>query len=242
MAGEPLHFVRADSGRWRAIGAVPVNAVRTVLASVVVTRASGKTEAVRATVVVPPVEPPKAEPLTVDTAFTQLDSLAVARVARENERARELGRRSHTTPRMWTSAFHRPRGAAVTGVFGSGRSFNGRVTSRHLGVDFKGVTGDDVQAANRGVVALVDTFLLAGTVVYVDHGAGVVTGYFHMSKPLVTAGDTVSRGQSIALVGATGRVTGAHLHWSARYGALTVNPLDLVALDRRWYAVPAGSR
>jgi murein DD-endopeptidase MepM/ murein hydrolase activator NlpD len=113
--------------------------------------------------------------------------------------------------------------------------FNGQVTSRHLGVDFEGTVGDTVRAANRGVVALVDTFFLAGMLVYVDHGAGVVTGYFHLSQPLVAAGDTVERGQPIGLVGRSGRVTGPHLHWAARYGALTVNPLDLIALGADWY-------
>jgi murein DD-endopeptidase MepM/ murein hydrolase activator NlpD len=93
--------------------------------------------------------------------------------------------------------------------------------------------GDTVRAANRGVVALVDDFFLAGNVVYIDHGAGVVTGYFHLSKPLVAVGDTVARGQRIALVGQTGRVTGPHLHWSGRYGALAVNPLDLLSLPRQ---------
>jgi murein DD-endopeptidase MepM/ murein hydrolase activator NlpD len=82
----------------------------------------------------------------------------------------------------------------------------------------------------------VDNFFLAGNVVYVDHGGGVVTAYFHMSKPLVSVGDTVSRGQVIGLIGSTGRVTGPHLHWAARYGAITVNPLDLVALGRNWYS------
>jgi murein DD-endopeptidase MepM/ murein hydrolase activator NlpD len=86
------------------------------------------------------------------------------------------------------------------------------------------------------VVALVDNFFLAGNVVYIDHGGGLVTAYFHLSKPLVSAGDTVARGQVIGLVGATGRVTGPHLHWAARYGAITVNPLDLVSLKRNWYS------
>lgn len=112
--------------------------------------------------------------------------------------------------------------------------FNGRVASRHLGVDFSGGLGAPVRAANRGVVALVETFFLAGRVVYVDHGAGVVTGYFHLSRALVAPGDTVARGQQIGLVGATGRVTGPHLHWTARYGALTVNPLDLIAIVSNW--------
>lgn len=112
--------------------------------------------------------------------------------------------------------------------------FNGALASRHLGVDFGGLTGAPVRAANKGVVALADHFFLAGNVIYIDHGGGVVTGYFHLSKVLVATGDTVSRGQKIGLVGATGRVTGPHLHWSARYGAITVNPLDLVGIGADW--------
>ncbi len=108
--------------------------------------------------------------------------------------------------------------------------FNGTLTSKHLGVDFRGAIGQPVRAANSGVVALVDDFFLAGKVVYVDHGGGVVTGYFHLSDAVVAEGEAVSRGQLIGRVGASGRVTGPHLHWTARYGAITVNPLDLVAL------------
>jgi murein DD-endopeptidase MepM/ murein hydrolase activator NlpD len=242
MAGEPLHFVRADSGSWRAIGAVPVNAPMSLSARVLVTLASGRVDTVRGRVDVPPVPPPRAEPLTVDTAFTALDSAQLARVGRENARARDVGRRSHDTPRLWADAFLRPRASVVTSTFGTGRSFNNAVTSRHLGVDYRGALGDTVHASNRGVVVLVDTFLLAGKVLYVDHGAGVVTGYFHLSKSLVVVGDTVSRGQTIGLVGASGRVTASHLHWTARYGSLTVNPLDLVALDATWYREAQGDR
>jgi murein DD-endopeptidase MepM/ murein hydrolase activator NlpD len=89
-----------------------------------------------------------------------------------------------------------------------------------------------VHAANRGVVVLVDTFFLGGRVVYLDHGGGITTGYLHLSRVLVSPGDTVARGETIGLVGATGRVTGPHLHWTARYGAITVNPLDLLGLGR----------
>jgi murein DD-endopeptidase MepM/ murein hydrolase activator NlpD len=137
---------------------------------------------------------------------------------------------------MWFEPFLKPRASVMTSTFGTGRSFNSDVKSRHNGTDFRGKVGDTVYASNRGVVALADDFLLAGTVLYVDHGAGVVTGYFHLSRVLVAAGDTVKRGQAVALVGASGRVTGSHLHWAARYGSHTVNAMDLVALDARWVA------
>jgi murein DD-endopeptidase MepM/ murein hydrolase activator NlpD len=126
----------------------------------------------------------------------------------------------------------------VTSRFGTGRVFNGRVSSSHLGVDYRGKEGEPIVAVNRGVVALVAEFFLAGNVVYINHGAGVMTGYFHMSRPEVAVGDTVERGQEIGLVGATGRVTGPHLHWSARYGSLTIDPGDLFALKSPFVRIP----
>jgi murein DD-endopeptidase MepM/ murein hydrolase activator NlpD len=236
MAGEPLHFLPSAPGKWHAIGAVPVDATGTVVANAELRHASGKIESVRTRLTLPKLPPPVAQPLAVDSSFSRpLDPATAARVARENARAREVGKRAHDSPLMWTASFVRPRTSPITSEFGSGRVFNGRLTSRHLGVDFRGAVGEPVRAANRGVVALVDNFFLAGNVVYIDHGGGLVTAYFHLSKTLVSVGDTVARGQVIGLVGATGRVTGPHLHWAARYGATTVNPLDLISLDRNWY-------
>jgi murein DD-endopeptidase MepM/ murein hydrolase activator NlpD len=234
-----------SKGTWHAIGAVPVDTEGMLTANAEITRESGKTESVRTRLFLPKLPPPVAQPLAVDSGFTRpLDAATQARVARENARAREIGKHAHDSPPMWTSSFIRPRTSVVTSEFGSGRLFNGQLTARHLGVDFRGAVGEQVRAANRGVVALVDNFFLAGNVVYIDHGAGVVTAYFHLSKTLVAAGDTVTRGQVIGLVGSTGRVTGPHLHWAARYGAITVNPLDLVKIDRTWYSASTtrGSR
>jgi murein DD-endopeptidase MepM/ murein hydrolase activator NlpD len=243
LAGEPLHFMNAAAGTWHAIGAVPVDATGSLVASVILQRMSGKTETVRTRLTLPTRPPPIAQPLAVDSAFTRpLDSATAARVERENARARDIGEHAHASPPMWTASFLRPRTSVITSEFGSGRLFNGRMTSRHLGVDFRGASGEPVRAANRGVVALVDNFFLAGNVVYIDHGGGVVTAYFHLSKTLVATGDTVVRGQRIGLVGATGRVTGPHLHWAARYGAITVNPLDLVGLGRKWYGAGLASK
>jgi len=231
MAGEPLHFARVASGSWTAIGAVPVDAEGRISARAIVQR-EGRQDTVTASVTIPRVKV-VTDRLKVDSNFSRpLDSATTERIAHENARARDVARQAHETPKLWTAPFIKPRASVVTGLFGSGRLFNGAVTSRHLGVDFRGAVGEPIRAANRGVVALVDTFFLAGTVVYIDHGVGVVTGYFHMSKPLVAVGDTVQRGQEIGLVGQTGRVTGPHLHWSARYGALAVNPLDLISVIR----------
>ena len=221
---------RRRPGGGLAIGPVPVDASGTVTATVVVLRAA-TADSVTASVTVPPMRKATSR-LAVDSSFTRpLDAATAARVADESRRALEVARRAHQTPRQWTVQFERPRASIVTSQFGSGRVFNGQVTSRHLGVDFRGGVGDTIRAANRGIVALVDDFFLAGSVVYLDHGEGIVTGYFHMSKPLVAVGDTVEIGQAIGLVGGTGRVTAPHLHWSARYGSVTVNPLDLIRVS-----------
>lgn len=234
LGGERLHFHRGSAGVWHAIGAIPLEASRSVSGFAVLDLHSGEKDTIPITVTLPASPPPsrgRARPrrLSVSPTFTRpLDAETQARIDRENEKAREIGRQSHDTPRMWTAPFKRPRSSTVTARFGTGRMFNGTLAARHLGVDFRGSTGSPVVAANRGVVALVDRFFLAGNVIYIDHGDGVVTGYFHLSRALVAAGDTVARGQKIGLVGRTGRVTGPHLHWSARYGALTVNPIGLV--------------
>lgn len=258
MAGEPLHFIQAGNHTWRALGAVPVDGTDKVIARAIVERASGALDTLRTTLTIPALEEVsvKGSPqLAVPSRFTRpLDAATRARIARENALARAVGTRAHDSPPRWTGAFLQPRTSRVTSRFGTGRAFNGAVASRHLGVDFAGAVGAPIRAANRGVVALVDTFFLAGRVIYIDHGGGVVTGYFHLSEPLVSVGDTVTRGQTIGRVGATGRVTGPHLHWTARYGTRTVDPLDLIEIESGWYgtkrddasestrASPAGSR
>jgi murein DD-endopeptidase MepM/ murein hydrolase activator NlpD len=240
MAGEPLHFVATSEGTWRALGPVPVDGEDSVWARAVVRRASGVLEAVRTTLPIPALPAPSvtsSPQLAVPERFTRpLDAATQARIARENALARRVGSRAHDSPPRWTGAFLKPRTSRVTSQFGTGRAFNGAVASRHLGVDFAGAVGAPIKAANRGIVALVDTFFLAGRVIYIDHGGGIVTGYFHLSETLVSKGDTVARGQTIGRVGSTGRVTGPHLHWTARYGTQTVDPLDLIALDTGWYA------
>jgi murein DD-endopeptidase MepM/ murein hydrolase activator NlpD len=207
-----------------------VDASDSVVALVVVERegATGSADTLRAAAIVPKVQVATSN-LSVAPQFSRpMDAETAARVARESARAREVGRAAHGTPRLWTTPFRRPRTSVITSRFGSGRVFNGEVTSRHLGVDFRGAVGEEVRAANRGIVALVDTFFLAGRLIYIDHGAGVTTAYLHLSEALVAEGDTVVRGQVIGRVGGTGRVTAPHLHWAARYGAINVNPLDLV--------------
>lgn len=245
VAGQPLHFTpRGDS--LIAFAGVPVDAGDTISLTMAVRDGSGYADSLSLPIVVHVEPAPPAarrERLAVAPRYArQPDSATAARIEREAALAMEVARRAHDTPRLWDEPFTRPRGSRITSRFGTGRVFNGTVQSRHLGVDLAGQTGAPVRVANRGVVALVADFYLAGTAIYVDHGEGLITGYFHLSKAEVAAGDTVARGDVIGRVGATGRVTGPHLHWIARYGTVTVDPLSVVTAARLEGAGARGTR
>jgi murein DD-endopeptidase MepM/ murein hydrolase activator NlpD len=110
--------------------------------------------------------------------------------------------------------------------------FNGKPRSPHSGTDLTAPEGTPVQAAAGGVVALADDHYFSGRIVVLDHGGGIYTAYAHLSRIEVAAGDSVQAGETIGRVGATGRVTGAHLHWGARVGGARVNPDSLLELLR----------
>lgn len=229
LAGEPLHFDLA-AGEFRAVGAVPLDAGDSATAQLVIERLGGTGDTVWASLPVRRRRAPR-ERLRAAPEFVQPPDSVAERIRLEGELVQEVRQRAHDTPRLWSGPFVRPRAAKVTSVFGTARIFNRVVQSRHLGVDFAGQRGAPVRAANRGVIAFVADLYYSGTTVLIDHGEGLVTGYLHLSRVLVTPGDTVVAGQLIGRVGATGRVTGPHLHWLAAYGRLTIDPLSLVTLD-----------
>jgi murein DD-endopeptidase MepM/ murein hydrolase activator NlpD len=227
VAGEPLHF-SADTAR-ESLAAAPIDGPDS-LHLVIRCAVNGATDSLVRRIATATGDYP-IERLRVAPAFGRRpDSATSARIARESQRALEVAREAHQTPRLWIEPFVHPRAARITSGFGGGREYNGQITSRHLGTDFAGATGAPVQAANRGVVRIVDSFFYGGNVVYIDHGAGVSSAYLHLSQQLVASGDTVDRNQVIGRVGATGRVTGPHLHFIVRYGAVTVDPLSLFAV------------
>lgn len=232
LAGESLHFERHPAGGFRALGGVPLDAPDTIAVRLELHRSTGVVDTaeihVRVARRLAKVERIATAPRFVDAP----DSVQAARIAAERELAREVARGAHDVPRQWVKPFVRPRPRAsrVTSPFGRRREVNGVPQSPHPGVDLAGAPGAPVRAANRGVVALVGDFYYGGISVYLHHGAGLMTVYNHLSRAAVTEGDTVARGQVIGRVGATGRVTGPHLHWEARYGRVTVDPAGLLTL------------
>lgn len=214
-----------------SLAPVPIGATDSIDAWVMASYADGRTQtdSLRIAIVGGEYEH---ERLTVAPRFgSPLGEEDQARLRSDQAKANQVAREAHATPRLWSPEVVLPRDSRVTSGFGTGRVFNGQISSRHMGLDLAGFPGDTVRAAADGVVALVDGFLLAGNIVYLNHGAGLLTGYFHLSGQLVEAGDTVIAGTPIGLVGATGRVTGPHLHWVVRYGTTTVDPLSLLALS-----------
>lgn len=231
VAGEPLHFASAGEGRVFALAPVPIDSTGSVTAVIIIADDVG-TDTLRARVPVAPGGYPP-ERLTVAPRFSgRPDTALQRRIDEEGKRAAEVARAAHDTPRLWSGAFQRPRPGRITSGYGRPRVFNGRVQSRHMGTDFAGVVGAPVRAVNRGVVRIVDEFYYGGNVVYIDHGAGLTTAYLHLSETAVAVGDTVQKGALIGGVGATGRVTGPHLHLIARYGRHTLDPLTLLQVTR----------
>jgi len=129
---------------------------------------------------------------------------------------------------LWKGDFQLPLDSKITSSFGNKRLFNGQLKSYHNGVDFRAPVGTPVFAANSGVVKLADDLFYSGKVVIIDHGNLIFTIYAHLSKFDVTSGQQIEKGQQLGLTGATGRVSGPHLHWGVKVHGAAVNPLQLI--------------
>jgi murein DD-endopeptidase MepM/ murein hydrolase activator NlpD len=177
--------------------------------------------------------------LSVDPRFVEPPPEEKERI----ERDRETFRKAFASPlpaRLWEGRFRWPAEAPSQGNFGAKRVYNGRTRSRHAGLDLSAPAGAPVAAPAAGIVVVAGDFYFAGGSVVLDHGGGLMTMYFHLSRIDVKEGDRVAPGQLIGAVGATGRVTGPHLHWAARLGGARVDPAALLTLPARPASPPAG--
>jgi murein DD-endopeptidase MepM/ murein hydrolase activator NlpD len=136
-----------------------------------------------------------------------------------------------TPEREWAGDFRPPVKALISDVFGTSRTFNGRVQSVHQGLDYAVGEGTAVAALNSGFVLLAQPLYFEGGCVVLDHGQGLLTLYMHLSKIEVKEGERVTSGQKIGFSGGTGRATGPHLHVAVRWQGVYLNPETLLSLQ-----------
>jgi murein DD-endopeptidase MepM/ murein hydrolase activator NlpD len=170
------------------------------------------------------------ESLKVAPNFVQPDPEQLARAEAERERLRAIFA-TVTPERLWDGSFRYPLAGVTTGGnFGKRRILNGQPGSPHSGVDFPAPSGTPVYAAQRGRVVLAEPLYFSGNTVVLDHGLGLYTLYAHFESIAVQPGDLVDAGAVLGKVGATGRVTGPHLHWGATVNRARTDPLQLISL------------
>jgi peptidase M23-like protein len=172
------------------------------------------------------------ESLRVEKEFVEPNPEQIKRANEERDRLRAIFDRV-TPEKLWDGDFRVPLDGVTTGGnFGKRRVLNGQSGSPHSGVDFPSPTGTPIHAAQSGRVALAEDLFFSGNTVVVDHGLGIYTFYGHLSEIDVKVGDALRTGEILGKVGATGRVTGPHLHWGLTVERARVNPLRLVNLLR----------
>jgi murein DD-endopeptidase MepM/ murein hydrolase activator NlpD len=167
--------------------------------------------------------------LEVGDAFVNPPAGELVRIERENV---ELERLWHASAdeALWIGPFAAPVPDRATSSFGTRSIFNGERRSPHSGTDFLSPAGTPIRAPNAGRVVFSGDLYFSGNTLVIDHGLGVVSLFAHLSAFAVQEGDVVSKGQLVGNVGATGRVTGPHLHWAVRVNGARVDPLAVLAV------------
>jgi murein DD-endopeptidase MepM/ murein hydrolase activator NlpD len=172
------------------------------------------------------------ETLTVAPKYVEPPPDVRERLARERRKLGGLyGNRRSVPPAR--RAFQPPVAGESTSVFGTKRVYNGEPRSPHPGLDLRAASGTPVESSGAGHVCLAEDLYYSGNTVILDHGGGLFTVYAHLSRLLVSEGDAVEAGHILGLSGATGRVTGPHLHWGAKIGDRPFDPAAL--LDPRLF-------
>jgi len=167
--------------------------------------------------------------LTVDEGFVNPPPQLTDRIAQEAALLATTWH--HRTPeRLWSSPFVRPVPQPANSQFGTRSIFNGRPRGAHGGADFPSPAGTPIRAPNAGRIVIARDLYFTGNTVVIDHGLGIFSMLAHLSAMDVREGDLVEAEGAIGLVGATGRVTGPHLHWAVRVNGARVDPLSVLAL------------
>jgi murein DD-endopeptidase MepM/ murein hydrolase activator NlpD len=169
--------------------------------------------------------------LKVEERFVQLSKTDLARSNRESQETEAIYK-TITNEALWDQPFTIPIPGRTGTNFGHRRVFNGEPRAPHAGADLRASTGTPIRAANRGRVVLAKNLFFSGNTVILDHGLGIYSIYAHLSRIDVKRGTVVKNGEVVGLAGATGRVTGPHLHWGTRVQGARVDPFTLVGIGR----------
>ncbi|MCU0230347.1 MAG: M23 family metallopeptidase [Acidobacteria bacterium] len=229
----PAHAEGAET--WSGWAAVPLGQSAGAATIDLVGRTSGGAEVAGAHAVTIEKRTFPEERLKVEPKYATPPPEVQARIEREREELGAIYARRRAVPPP-AAAFVKPVPGDATGIFGARRVFNGQPRSPHSGVDLKAATGTPVVAAGPGVVVLAKDLYYSGLTVILDHGGGLFTLYAHLSRIDVRDGATVAAGAALGLSGATGRVTGPHLHWGGKVGSEAFDPRAL--LDPALFARP----
>jgi murein DD-endopeptidase MepM/ murein hydrolase activator NlpD len=168
--------------------------------------------------------------LSVPRKFLEPDAETLKRIQAEQELKREAFRKI-SSDRFWQGQFVSPLDSVTTAIFGTQRTFNGKLQSVHQGLDFRASIGTPVRAMNSGEVILAHQMFYEGGFLVIDHGQGLLTTYMHLSQFRTKVGDRVNKSQIVALSGGTGRATGPHLHVGVRWQSLYLDPAALLKLQ-----------
>lgn len=142
----------------------------------------------------------------------------------QSERGRKVAAKKYWSERPAEVNFIHPVEGIISGSYGRRRVFNGQPRRPHGGMDIAAPTGTPIVAPAAGTVVELGDFFFSGNMLYLDHGNGLVSLYAHLSQIDVVKGQRVQQGEKIAEVGATGRVTGPHLHWSVGLNNQWIDP------------------
>ncbi len=168
--------------------------------------------------------------LKVDRKYVSPPQEEMERINREAAVTKELF--TLNTPRKyWTGDFIKPVPGGVTSPFGRKNFVNDQPRSPHSGIDLRGAVGTPVKNPAAGKVILTEELYFAGNTIMIDHGYGMISYFCHLSAIKVKAGDLVTQGEVIGLVGSTGRVTGPHLHWTVKLLGQRIDPMSILALN-----------
>lgn len=229
--GNTLQFFRGRDGRaWYALAGVDVQ-TQTGPSNLQISARTpaGATVDLGRTVQILPAHY-RTSTLTVAPKFVEPGPDELTRIKAERALKDKVFASSAQEP-LWSGDFRAPVHAPPTDSFGTRRTFNGKLASIHQGMDFRAAPGTPVRAGNSGVVVLAQPLYYEGNCVVIDHGLGLFTISMHLSRIDVHEGEHVITGQLLGLSGATGRVTGPHLHWAVRWQNAYLDPAKMLHLD-----------